>query len=113
MKHLILCLIVILFVFSSCFAHVPKSVDITASGKYISVSISHSVSNPKKHYVKRVEITLNDKKIIEQTFSLQEGNEIELTYYIPSLKISDTVRVEAFCNIGGSQRKTIIVHSFK
>jgi desulfoferrodoxin (superoxide reductase-like protein) len=70
----------------------------------------HPVSNPNSHYVKRVEVTLNNQKIIEQTFSLQEGNSQEVIYHIPSLKISDTVTVEAFCNIGGSQKKTIIIH---
>jgi len=100
------------FVVSSVFAHAPKSVDITVSvsEKNIAVSIVHSVSNPNSHYVKRVEVTLNDKKIIEQTFSLQEGNSQEAIYHIPSLKMSDTVTAEAFCNISGSQKKTIIVH---
>src|SRR4030042_2005367 len=104
----LLSLIIMLFVFSPVFAHAPKSIDITVSEKNISVSISHPVSNPQNHYVKRVEVTLNDQKIIEQTFSLQEGNSQELIYRIPSLKISDTVTVEAFCNMAGSQKRTII-----
>jgi len=109
-KYLILSLIIMLFVVSPVFAHSPKSVEITVSEKNISVSISHGVSNPKNHYVKRVEVMLNGQKIIEQKFSLQEGNSQEVIYHIPSLKISDTVTVEAFCNIGGSQKKTIIIH---
>jgi desulfoferrodoxin (superoxide reductase-like protein) len=109
-KHLVLSLIIMFLVFSPVLANAPKSVDITVAGKNISVSISHPVSNPNNHYVKKVEVTLNDKKIIEQTFSLQEGNSQEVIYRIPSLKMSDTVTVEAFCNIAGSQKKTIIVH---
>jgi desulfoferrodoxin (superoxide reductase-like protein) len=110
MKIFILSLVVLPLFVSSVFAHAPKRVDITVSGKNISVSISHPVSNPQNHYVKRVEVFLNGKKIVEQTFSLQEGNYQELTYHIPSLRISDTVTVEAFCSIAGSQKKTIIVH---
>lgn len=112
MKNLILSLIILFLVFSSVFAHAPKSVDITVnlSEKNIAVDISHPVSNPNSHYVKRVEVTLNEKKIIEQTFSLQEGNSQGVIYHIPSLKMSDTVTVEAFCSIAGSQKKTIIVH---
>ncbi len=112
MKHLTLSLIILAFVFSSVFAHSPKSVDVTVSlsEKKISVSISHPVSNSNNHYVKKVEVTLNDKKIIEQTFFVQEGNSQEVMYHIPSLKISDILKVEAFCNRGGSQKKTIIVY---
>ena len=110
MKRLMLCAVIMLFVFSSVFAHSPKSIDIIVAGKNISVSISHPVSNPQKHYVKKVEVILNNQKIIEQTFSVQEGNSQEVIYHIPSLKISDTITVKAFCNAGGSQRKTIIVH---
>ncbi|MDD5454960.1 MAG: hypothetical protein PHW62_05645 [Candidatus Ratteibacteria bacterium] len=110
MKCLILSLFIMLFAFSPIFAHTPKTVDITVSEKTIFISISHSVSNPNNHYIRKVEVFLNDKKIIEQTFSMQEGNSQELIYRIPSLKISDTVTVEAFCNMAGSQKRTIIVH---
>ena len=110
MKRLIFSVVILFFVFSSVFAHAPETVDITVSDKVIGVNIRHPVSNPKRHYVRKVEVILNGKKIIEQTFALQIGNRQELVYHIPSLKRSDVLTVEAFCNIGGSQKKTIIVH---
>lgn len=110
MKLYIFFIVIFAFGFSLVFAHQPQSIDITVSGKDVSIYVSHPVSNAEKHYIRKIEVSVNGREIIEQTFSTQTDNSQEAVYHIPSLKKSDILEVKAYCSRFGELRKRIIVH---
>lgn len=97
----------LLFVAMPLVAHSPKGVDLdydTETG-VLSVEITHSVNNPSKHYVNKVTVELNGKKIIEQTFRSQLDEEKQqVLYKIVDAKEGDKLSVTARCNISGKKK---------
>ena len=91
------------------YAHPPSDISANIKGRHLFVDIQHSVSNDKAHYIVKVEVFVNGKKVITQLFSSQEGNLQKPEYYIPGLKKGDTVRVVAYCNLGGKKSTEIRV----
>jgi desulfoferrodoxin (superoxide reductase-like protein) len=105
-------LVVFMLLFSSnlAFSHSPSNIDIEVKGKSVEVRVSHSVSDYTTHYVKKIEVRLNNKKIIEQNFSMQTNNNVQgAIYNIPSLKKEDTLAVYAYCSRYGDISKEIKV----
>jgi hypothetical protein len=70
----------------------------------------HNTSNPLSHYIKKVDIGLNGKEVIEHTLSKQDNNENQtVSYLIPDVKDGDLISVEGYCSISGKLQKEIIV----
>ncbi len=106
----------ILFVFlvftATAYAHPPYDIKITFDHKtnLLHAVIMHNVSNPLNHYIKKVDIGLNGKEIIEQTFSRQDNNDSQaVSYLIPDVKDGDVLSVEGYCSISGKLEKKITV----
>lgn len=91
------------------FAHKPSEIDVVIEGSRVEIEVRHRVRNPQKHYVDRIIITLNDRKIIEQGLSLQTKDIQTAIYNVPSLKAGDVLDVEATCNVFGKLKKQIII----
>jgi len=86
-------------------AHGPKDVTLTydSDSQTLSVSISHSVSNPQKHYVKKVTITKNGEPVATHEYTSQ-STPSSFTYTYPmEAKAGDTLKVKAKCNYFGSK----------
>jgi hypothetical protein len=112
MKRLIafifLCFVVSLQ--SLAYAHPPSDISITyhPSTKILVAVIIHNVNDPVRHYIKKVDIGLNGKEIIQQEISRQDNNSTQtITYMIPDALPGDTVSVEGYCSISGKLEKEI------
>lgn len=93
-------------------AHSPKSpvLEYEVETGVLNVSITHSVNNASKHYVNKVVVELNGKKIIEQKFRSQTDEEEQrIIYSIIDAKVGDKISVTAFCNISGKKKGELII----
>jgi len=112
MKKIVALLVLfVFFAFSSiAYAHPPSDIKITfdASTKMLHAVILHNVSNPLKHYIKKVDVALNGKQIIEHSISRQDNNDSQIvSYLIPDVKDGDVLSVEGYCSISGTLKKEI------
>jgi len=105
MKKLIILLILALS-FSISFANPPSKVDLSLNKEKTNLNIisTHHVSNPKKHFIYKVEIRVNDKLVEtlnnkEQTNANEEIND----YPISNLKKGDVIKVTSYCNMFGNK----------
>ena len=115
-----ICPLFLLFFFlafvGSAFAHPPSDIIITydASTKVLKAVIMHNVSNTQAHYIKTVDVGLNNNEILSQSINRQDNNESQtVSYLIPDTKPGDTLSVEAFCSISGKLKKEIKVPESK
>ncbi len=97
-------------VHSLAYAHPPSDIIITfyPGSKILKAVIMHNVSDPEKHFIKKVDVMLNGKQIIEQEISRQDNNSNQtVNYLIPDAKLGDTISVKAYCSISGVLEKEI------
>jgi len=102
-------LIMCLFLSTQAFSHSASKVMLSVEGNILQVTVQHNVGNPQTHYINEITVALNGKKIITQLFFLQTENTQKVSYTIPSLKLGDTITVEASCSRGGNRKGTITV----
>ncbi|MBI4706436.1 MAG: hypothetical protein HY761_00720 [Candidatus Omnitrophica bacterium] len=98
--------------FSSAYAHPPSDIIINfdPKTKILNAVIMHNTSNPDSHFIKKVDIGLNGKEIIEHKISREDNNESQtVSYLIPDANNGDVLSVEAYCSISGKLRKEIKV----
>ena len=101
-----------LLVCAPAFAHPPSDIKITfdPASKMLTAIIYHNVSNTQAHFIKKVDVGLNDKEILSQQLSRQDNPETQtVSYRIPDAKPGDTLSVEAYCSISGKLEKEIKV----
>jgi len=94
------------------YAHPPKDIEISyePTTRVLTAVIIHDTSNPLGHYIKKVDVGLNDQEIIEQMISRQDNvNSQRVSYLIPDAKPGDRLSVEGYCSISGKLKKEIIV----
>ncbi|MFH1283331.1 MAG: hypothetical protein ABII27_06680 [bacterium] len=97
-------------------AHPPSDIKITfdTETKMLDAVISHAVSNPIKHFIKKVDVGLNGMEIISQSISREDNNDTQtVRYLIPDAKVGDEISVEGYCSISGKLTKKITVQSKK
>ncbi len=115
-KTAVLLIIVMLFPISLVYAHPPSDIKITFNPdtKILDAVIYHNTSNPINHYIKKVDVGLNGREIIEHHISRQDNNEVQfVTYLIPDAKDGDVLSVEGYCSISGKLKKEVTVKSGK
>jgi len=112
----VLMILGILFIFAAnsqvVFAHPPSDIKISydTATKILKASIIHGVSNVKKHYIVKVDISLNGEEIISQKISVQDNNDVQaVEVYIPDTKAGDRLAVEGYCSISGKLEKEITI----
>jgi hypothetical protein len=104
--------LVSLLVFSTAYAHPPSDIKITfdLKTKMLEAVIIHNTSNPANHYIKKVDVGLNGREIIEHFISREDNNESQtVKYLIPDAKEADTISVEGYCSISGKLQKEITI----
>ena len=112
MKKTALFLCSLLALSTTVFAHPPSAIKIQfdEKSKILTAVIKHRVSNPKTHYINKVDIGLNGKEIQMLPFEKQETNTSQtIKFAIPQAKKGDTLSVEGYCNLGGKLEKEIKV----
>ncbi len=100
----------LLFMTTAVYAHPPSDIKMTfdPATKILTAVIVHSVSNPAAHFIKKADISLNGKEIIEQTISRQDNASTQtISYLIPDYKAGDVLAVEGYCSISGKLEKEI------
>ena len=110
-KIVLLCGFFVFFVLSSlAFAHPPSDIKITfdSQTKILTAVMMHGVSNPARHYIKKVDVALNGKEIIKQIVSRQDNAYSQtVSYSIPDAKAGDLLSVEGYCNLSGKLEKQL------
>lgn len=114
MKKIILFGLICYFVSIStlAFAHPPQDIKVNfdKNSKMLRAVITHNVSNPKAHFIKKVDVSINGEEIIEHKISEQDNNTTQVvSYLIPDVKPGDKISVEAYCSISGKLEKQIKV----
>jgi hypothetical protein len=110
MKSLILSLFFVLIFSANGFCHSPSDISVTVKKGAIDVVVSHSVSDPATHYVKRIEISLNGEKTSEKDFTSQTDDMTQKTSFdITSLKKGDILKITAYCSRYGEAKKSVTV----
>jgi len=105
---------VLLFFSLISYSHSPS--EITASfdinTKMLYVTVEHSVKDVKSHFIKKIEIGINDKTIITQNYNKQqnESNQ-QAAYLIPDALVGDKITINAYCNILGKKSFIFTVNS--
>lgn len=93
-------------------AHPPKGVelDFDSETAVLNVLVTHGVNDASRHYISKLIVELNGKKIIEQKFRSQiNGEEQRVHYSIHDAREGDKIKVTAFCNVSGKRSSEIAV----
>lgn len=109
-KALLLGLFVFFGLSTLAYAHPPSDIKISfdPQTKILSAVILHDVSNPSAHFIKKVDVALNGKEIIEQSISRQDNFGTQtVSYLIPDAKEGDLFSVEGYCSISGKLAKQL------
>jgi len=112
MKKMTVFLILSFFICSVAYAHPPSDIKITydSGTKILKAVIMHNVSDVKKHFINKIDISLNGKEIISHSISRQDNNVSQtVSYMIPDAKSGDALSVEGHCSLSGSLTKEIKV----
>jgi desulfoferrodoxin (superoxide reductase-like protein) len=106
------CLMLVVLSGSTVLAHPPGSITL----KYdlplqlLTIEVQHPVKDAGKHFVDKVEVSLNGKKVIEQKFMSQTDGKVQTVFYkLIDAKVGDTIEVAAGCNIAGNSKGTLEV----
>jgi len=102
----------LLFLFSTtASAHRPKRVDLQyeSATQTLSVTITHSVKNPAKHYIEDISISVNGEKVSEHEYKSQSDKDTFTVEYTVPAKDGDTIKVKAGCNYFGSKSTELTV----
>ncbi len=112
MKKIILVLCGLLVAGTQAFAHPPSDIKIQFDDKTktLTAVVEHRVSNPKTHYIYKVDIGLNGKEIQMLPFKSQETSTHQtVKFAVPQAKKGDALSVEGYCNLSGKLEKEIKV----
>jgi len=116
MKKLTVFLFFIIFLaaVSKAYAHPPSDIRISFDWetRILKAVIIHNTNNPASHYIRKIDVGLNGKEIIEHEISREDNNESQtVSYLIPDVKENDVLSVEGYCSISGKLKKEITVET--
>jgi desulfoferrodoxin (superoxide reductase-like protein) len=97
---------------SSVFGHPPQSVKTAFISELglLTIAVGHDSKDVSKHFVNKIEVNLNGKKIIEQEFGSQENDDGQIVLYrVIDARAGDKLEVVASCNIQGKKKVEIEV----
>ncbi|MCX7956738.1 MAG: hypothetical protein N2643_02440 [Endomicrobia bacterium] len=98
--------------FNIALSHPPSKInfDFDMDKKKVIVTVEHKVKEPTDHFIDKITLSLNGKKIIEQVSSLQINNDVQIyEYLIPELSENDKIIIWSNCNKFGSLKKEFVV----
>lgn len=103
--------LVIIMIFTNIgYAHPPDQIvaSFNPEDKTLTVIVTHRINNPASHYIKKVEVDLNGKEIIDQAITKQENNHSQrFSYIIPDASYGDKLAVTGYCNINGKLKEEL------
>jgi len=109
-KQLLMLLGALLIACQFAYAHPPTGITAKYNPmtKELKVIVSHPVNKKYRHYVKKIEVSQDNKIIAEKSFVRQTSKVSEFTTF----KLNDTITnenitIKAYCNISGELEKTV------
>ena len=89
-------------------AHAPKALELDYDGETatLSVKVLHRVSNPEKHFIKKISVFAGKELLAEKTYERQETAESQAEIFLfmdKPLSKGKVVKVTASCNIMGEK----------
>lgn len=112
MKKITFILLVVLVLPAIMQAHPPKDIaaEFDNETKELTVTISHYVDDPVRHYIDKIVVELNDEEIITQKLKAQvTKGEQKALYMVTDATEGDRISVTAYCSIAGKKKVTIDV----
>lgn len=98
------------------YSHPPQKInlDFNNEEKILKIEVIHPVLSPENHYIKKIEVYLNDNLRIVQDFDHQITKEKQKAgYFIFEAKKGDVIKVKAICNKHGDKTEKLIVQKKK
>jgi len=111
-KILVFVVIMIFGLSLNIYSHAPTKIDMNFNNedKILKVEIHHPVLLPGNHYIKKIEVYLNDDLKIVQDFDRQITKKTQKAgYFIFEAKKGDVIKVKAICNKHGDKTESLIV----
>jgi len=107
--------LIMLFPFFLVFSQRPKDISLNAdfANNSIKIVITHIVTNPRKHYIRMVEVTVDDQKPLVYRFFFQRGDKKTFSVDIPDLGGVKKITVKAYPDRGGTLEKKFDIKSLK
>lgn len=113
MKKITVFLVLFLAVALTCaYAHTPSDMKATfdSGSKVLKMVIMHDTPDAALHYIKRVNVELNGKEVINHVLARQENDKSQtVSYTIPNAKPGDIITVYVRCSIIGRLKGKIKV----
>ena len=98
------------------YASVPTDMKINfdPDSKMVNIVITHSSNNTIIHYIRKVEVWLRGKRIIEHYISRQDNDQTQvLAYLIPDYQAGDVISVAAYCSVNGRLERNTLADKYK
>jgi desulfoferrodoxin (superoxide reductase-like protein) len=98
------------------FTHPPSKIDLDFDYEemILRIEIHHPVLIVRNHYVKKIEVYLNDDLKIVQDFDRQLTKKTQKAgYFIFEAKKGDIIKVKAICNKHGDKTASLVVQEKK
>ncbi|HNQ35294.1 MAG TPA: hypothetical protein PKN80_04435, partial [bacterium] len=87
-------------------AHPPREVKLAfeAGRRQLTVEVSHQVPNEKRHYINRIEVTLDGRETVTQLCRRQTDQRTQtVVYLLPDAEPGSKIKVSVTCNLGGTR----------
>jgi hypothetical protein len=105
MKKITVLLVLLMAVAVTCaYAHMPSDVRLSfdRGSKVLKVVVMHDTPDAALHYIKRVNVELNGKEVINDVLARQENDLSQtVSYTIPNARPGDIITVYVRCSIIG------------
>lgn len=97
-------------------AHPPSDVlmKFDQKSKLLTITTPHTVMNAQRHFIDEIDVKVNGKTVVTQSFSSQkDAKEQAVRYILIDAKPGDTITVRAVCNMGGELSKDLVMSKAK
>jgi desulfoferrodoxin (superoxide reductase-like protein) len=98
------------------YAHVPSDIILKFDNatQILSVNVIHQISNskntdPMKHFVNNINVSVNDQSVIIETLTFQQTDMGATATYLLKAKPNDKITVKASCSLSGPKSVDLIV----
>ena len=94
----------------AAYAHPPTDMSLSFDKytKMLKVNVSHAVSDPRTHYVKEIEVSINGSKVLRHTLTKQDTDAAQYVQYtLPDVESGDIIRVDVRCSSFGKRMKEL------
>lgn len=91
-------------------AHPPSRIDAEYddAAKELKLDIIHPVEAPKSHFIYRVTVDVDGKRLIDKEYDEQTDDmEQQVSLNVPGVEKGSTIDIEAFCNRYGEKKGQI------